>query len=133
MSSKNADWDDDELEDLEDEDFEDDEQPSQPRRRRRSTSDATGDATGGVIPYKNPPALIAYYCGVFSLLPLFGFFLGAAGFILGIKGLKLAKAHPEVRGQVHAWIGVLVGGLFALVWGAAIVMIVVGIVMNASR
>lgn len=30
-----------------------------------------GDSTGGVIPYKNMPALIAYYCGVFSILPCF--------------------------------------------------------------
>jgi len=29
------------------------------------TADATTDATGGVIPYKNPKALIAYYLGVF--------------------------------------------------------------------
>ena len=28
-----------------------------------------GDATGGVIPYKNVPALVAYYLGVFSLIP----------------------------------------------------------------
>jgi len=39
---------------------------------------ATGDATGGVIPYKNPPALIAYYCGIFSLLPILGLVFGIA-------------------------------------------------------
>jgi hypothetical protein len=27
---------------------------------------ATGDVTGGIIPYKKPAALIAYYCGIFS-------------------------------------------------------------------
>jgi len=31
-----------------------------------------GDATGGIIPYKNPKALIAYYLGIFSGLPLCG-------------------------------------------------------------
>ena len=32
-----------------------------------------GDATGGVIPYKNLPALLAYYLGMFSLvLSVFG-------------------------------------------------------------
>jgi hypothetical protein len=35
-----------------------------------------GDATGGIIPYKNPSALIAYYCGLFSLFPILGVFLG---------------------------------------------------------
>ena len=28
-----------------------------------------GDATRGVIPYKNVPALIGYYCGVFAIIP----------------------------------------------------------------
>ena len=31
-----------------------------------------GDATGGVIPYKNPMALTGYYLGFLSLLPLIG-------------------------------------------------------------
>lgn len=73
-----------------------------------------GDSTGGVIPYKNMPALIAYYCGVFSLLPCFP--IGVVGVILGIKGLRLAKERPAVKGQVHAWIGIIVGGLFGTVW-----------------
>ena len=73
-----------------------------------------GDATGGVIPYKNGAALIAYYLGVFSLIPCFP--IGIAAFILGLKGLKAAKERPVIRGQVHAWIGIILGGLFALVW-----------------
>ena len=31
-----------------------------------------GDATGGVIPYKNAPALVAYYLGLFSIFPVLG-------------------------------------------------------------
>ncbi len=82
-----------------------------------------GDATGGVIPYKNPPALFAYYCGVFSILPFFP--LGIAALVLGIYGLKKANRHPVVKGRVHAWIGIIVGGFFGLVWTAVTVMIVV--------
>jgi hypothetical protein len=71
-----------------------------------------GDATGGVIPYKNPPALIAYYCGLFSLLacaiPIF-LPLPIVALVLGIKGLRKAKAEPHVRGKVHAWIGIVFG------------------------
>jgi hypothetical protein len=78
------------------------------------SSDVEGDATGGIIPYKNPPALIAYYCGVFSIIPCFP--IGIVAFVLGIKGLRNAKRHPQVRGQVHAWIGIIVGGLFGLIW-----------------
>ena len=81
---------------------------------------SAGDATGGVIPYKNVPALVAYYCGVFSIIPCFP--LGIAAFILGIKGLQKAKREPIVRGQVHAWIGIIVGGFFGLVWLAATVV-----------
>lgn len=81
---------------------------------------SVGDATGGVIPYKNVPALVAYYCGVFSIIPCFP--LGIAAFILGIKGLQKAKREPLVRGQVHAWIGIIVGGFFGLVWLAVTVV-----------
>jgi hypothetical protein len=73
-----------------------------------------GDATGGVIPYKNAPALIAYYCGVFSIIPCFP--IGIVALVLGIMGLKKAKQNPLVRGQVHAWIGIIVGGLFGLLY-----------------
>ena len=37
------------------------------------------DATGGLIPYKNPHALIAYYLGLFSLFPCLGLFAGDTG------------------------------------------------------
>ena len=31
-----------------------------------------GDATGGLIPYKNAPALLAYYISLLSLIPILG-------------------------------------------------------------
>jgi hypothetical protein len=83
------------------------------------------DATGGVIPYKNSSALIAYYCGVFSVIPCFP--IGVAGFVLGLKGLRYAKEHPASKGQVHAWIGIVAGGLFGLLW-----LVLTGIVVIAS-
>lgn len=90
-----------------------------------------GDSTGGLIPYKNPNALIAYYCGLFSLFPFLGFFLGMAGLILGIKGLKYRTAHPEVKGSVHAWIGVIMGGGMMVIWGLLIIGLVIGMIFNA--
>lgn len=71
----------------------------------------TGDATGGIIPYKNPRALTAYYLAVFSIIPAIGFLLGAAAVVLGIMGLKQRKRNPVIRGAVHAWIGIIGGGL----------------------
>jgi hypothetical protein len=72
---------------------------------------AVGDATGGIIPYKNPPSLIAYYLGIFGLLPLIGIPLAIAAIVLGIIGLRKRKRNPIIRGSVHAWIGIVLGAL----------------------
>jgi hypothetical protein len=87
--------------------------------------DVTGDATGGVIPYKNVPALVAYYLGVFSLIPCFAIPLGVAALILGVVGLATYKKHPQVRGAVHAWVGIVLGGLMLLANLAVIVFMFV--------
>jgi len=83
----------------------------------------TGDATGGIIPYKNVPAWFAYYFGVFSLIPCFGVPLGMGALVLGIIGLLKYKKTPQVRGVVHAWIGILLGGLMLLINVAVIVLL----------
>src|SRR6056297_2691301 len=51
----------------------------------------TPDATGGVIPYKNPAALIGYYLGIFGLFPTLGLPLAVAAVVLGIIGLRRRK------------------------------------------
>ena len=81
-----------------------------------------------LVPYKNPRALIAYYLGIFSFIPVVGMFLGITAFILGLQGLKFAGANPQARGRVHAWIGVICGGIFGLLYLILNVMIVVGII-----
>jgi hypothetical protein len=73
-----------------------------------------GDSLGGMIPYRNPSALWAYYLGIFSLLPCFP--LGIVAVVLGFKGLKLANERPLAHGRVHAWIGIVLGGLCGLLW-----------------
>lgn len=83
-----------------------------------------GDSTGGVIPYKNPPALVAYYLGLFSAFPMVGLLLGTASVILGVLGLKKRRDTPQVKGTVHAWIGIGCGSLGILVWGGLIVLMV---------
>jgi hypothetical protein len=97
--------------------------PNLPQRRPDEVR-VEGDATGGIIPYKNPKALIAYYCGIFSLMPCIGIGPGIAGVVLGIMGLQHRKLHPETKGSVHAWIGIIMGGAMTLIWGLlAVVMI----------
>lgn len=89
---------------------------------------AAGDATGGVIPYKNMPALLAYYLGLFSLLPVVGLLLALPALILRIVGLRKRAQNPAVKGSVHAWIGIVMGGLFTILWGGVIVLVIAAMV-----
>lgn len=84
-----------------------------------------GDATGGVIPYKNPHALTAYYLSIFGLFPLIGILLAIPAVILGISGLKKRKRNPVIKGSVHAWIGIVLGSLSILYNGLIIVAMIV--------
>jgi hypothetical protein len=89
-----------------------------------------GDATGGIIPYKNPHALTAYYLGLFSIIPVLGFFMGIAAVILGTSGLKQRNKRPIIRGSVHAWIGIVCGGIAVLVHLLIIAMMVISVVRH---
>ena len=82
-----------------------------------------GDSTGGLIPYKNPKALIAYYLGIASLLI---FPLGFASIILGFMGLADRKRNPVIKGSAHAWIGIVLGAISILCGGAFVAMIIFG-------
>ena len=73
-----------------------------------------------LIPTRNPSALTAYYLGIFSIVPCLAIPMGIAAVVLGVRGLTLYKAQPEVRGRTHAWVGIIAGGFFALLNIAAI-------------
>lgn len=75
--------------------------------------DTSGDGTGGLIPYKNPPALAAYY--------------------LGIMGLRKRAQNPVVKGSVHAWIGIVLGFLATLMNLSCIGSIIFALIAEASR
>ena len=89
-----------------------------------------GDATGGVIPYKNMPALLAYYLGLASLLPCVGILFAIPALVLGILGLRKRAQNPAVKGSVHAWIGIVLGGLMTLLWGGLMLLGIVGAAMG---
>ena len=78
-----------------------------------------GDATGGLIPYKNKHALIGYYMSVGGLImmciPILGLIYTISVVVMGVKGLKNAKANPQVKGQVHSWIAIIGGSLETIV------------------
>ena len=63
----------------------------------------------GMIPYKNPHALIGYYVSICSLIPVVGLIAGPAAMVLGIIGMRRRKADPRIRGLAHAWIALLLG------------------------
>jgi hypothetical protein len=98
---------------------------SQPELAQIVDDPQQGDATGGVIPYKNPKALIAYYLGIVSGIPIIGLPFGIAAFVLGILGLRDRKRNPVIKGAAHAWIGIGCGGIFMLFWGAVIVIAII--------
>ena len=86
-----------------------------------------GDSTGGVIPYKNVPALLAYYLGILSLVCcIFGVPFGIVPLVLGIVGLRRRAANPVIKGSAHAWIGIVLGGLNLAFSILIIVTIVIG-------
>jgi len=74
-----------------------------------------GDATGGLIPYKNKHALIGYYMAFAGLLvgciPAVGAPYSIATIWMGVKGLKNVKANPVVKGTAHAWIAIILGAV----------------------
>ncbi len=65
-----------------------------------------GSALARLIPYRNAPSLVAYYLGVFSLVPCFGLVFALAAIPLGIVGLRRTALHPEAKGKVHAWVAI---------------------------
>lgn len=76
---------------------------------------AVDNSLSGFIPAKNIPALVGYYLGVFSLIPVLGMPLGITAVILGILGINRVKANPSVKGKNHALTGIVLGGLSTLI------------------
>lgn len=71
---------------------------------------------GRMVPSGNMPSLIAYYVSLGAMLPFLGAVAGLVAVWYGAKGVALVRAHPQVRGGIHAWFGLLFGGFWALVW-----------------
>src|SRR5262249_14532371 len=91
--------------------------------------DATEEVVSTVIPYKNPKALIAYYLGIFGLIPCLGLILGPAAIVLGILGLRYKAKYPEAKGTAHAIVGLVLGSLEALVnWGVILAALLAALI-----
>ena len=111
-----------------DDDREEDDEPVRPRKIARNIRhDSASDAVSTIIPYKNARALLAYYLGVFSLIPCLGLLLGPAALVLGILGLRYVRANPTAKGTGHAIAGIIMGVLTTLAnWGSIVALLVMG-------
>jgi Domain of unknown function (DUF4190) len=87
-----------------------------PERKRKKSSRTSGEGFATMVPYRNGPALAAYYCGVFGLIPILGFLLGPIAFILGIIGFVKARKSPKAHGTGHAITGILLGLIDLVLW-----------------
>jgi GYF domain 2 len=96
-----------------------------PPRFAPSSPAPAGGGLNAVIPYRNPAALVAYYLAVFSIIPFIGIVLGITAFVLGIVALRFRRRNPVAGGSVHAWIGIVAGGLFGFGWLALVIAIII--------
>ena len=68
-----------------------------------------------IIPTGNPSALIGYYLGVASLIPLVGILTGLPAIILGGVGISKAQANSSAGGMGHAITAIVLGLIGVLV------------------
>jgi hypothetical protein len=88
----------------------------------REEEDQDTDVVLRLIPYKNPLALAAYYCGFFALVPVIGFVLAVVAIVLGIMGLQYASANRKAKGAAHAITGIILG-VVALCWNTVFCLV----------
>lgn len=100
----------------------------------QATAVGGGDeAVATVIPYRNANALMAYYLGLFSCFPVLGFPLAIVALWLGVRGLKAVRLNPSAHGTVHAWVGLVCGGIGFLINLLIISAISLGILASINR
>lgn len=92
------------------------ERSEDPLQQPAAEGEEEADLVSTLIPYKNPRALAAYYCGFFALIPGIGFLLGLVAIVLGILGLRYASANPKARGAAHAITGIILGVVASFCW-----------------
>ena len=62
---------------------------------------------GGVFFPRNTSAIWSYYLGIASFL--FCFLTGIPALISGIVALSRARENPALKGELHAWFGIVIG------------------------
>lgn len=85
-----------------------------------------------LIPTRNGGALLAYYCGLFSCLPVLGLILAIIALVGGIRGLRAYKADPSVYGKAHAIVGLACGSI-GLVINAFLATVFVQMLIRGTK
>jgi hypothetical protein len=76
-----------------------------------------------LMPVDRPlSAIAAGYLGLMSLLPFFGIFAIACG----VYALSVLKKNPELIGRGRAYFGIVMGVIFTLLYGLAIIAVAMG-------
>jgi hypothetical protein len=94
---------------------------------------SSDDFVGRMIPTGNKPSLIGYYAVFAAWVPFLGIAAAVVAVVYGIKGVRLANLHPEVRGGCHAWFGIVGGVLLGLVGLAMTIAIVLAILSTSPH
>ena len=76
--------------------------------------------------------ILAYYLGVFSLIPCLGLVLGLPAVLLGILGISAANRNPEIQGKGHAITGLVLGLLTSILWLGLITLVVLDVRRSAQ-
>jgi len=82
------------------------------------------DFVGRMIPTGNKPSLIGYYAAFGAWLPVVGPIAMVVAVVYGVKGVALAKRHPQVRGGCHAWFAIVAGIGLGLMGVAATIAVI---------
>lgn len=94
-------------------------QPRQPQQPQVVVE----DGVSALIP-RNTAALWAYYLGVASLACCI--LAGIPAMIMGFKALNNAKENPALKGENHAWVGIILGGLSVIAFIVIVIMSLAG-------
>lgn len=99
--------------------------PRRPSVRAPSPAPAPPPSTGfAAVAARNRAADRAFVFGLLAILPLFP--IALAAFVYGVLGLSHAAQTSGAQGRGKAWLGVLSGTVFGVVWTAVTVSLLLG-------
>ena len=78
-------------------------------------------------------AIAAGYLALFAIVPGFGFLPAVLALIFGIVALKKIAKDPSLSGKGRAWFGIILGSIFTLLWGVALIAIVISLIVDAQK